>query len=102
MRAQAFVDRFIIPQDLAERAEDLLSVDYKSALQEYLQARRLPLARYRIAKEQGPEHQKVFTVELMAGGEWMAQGMGGSKKAAEQQAAKKLLNSLARHNDLNG
>ena len=100
--AQAFVDRFIIPQDLAARADDLLSVDYKSALQEYLQARRLPLARYRIVREAGPEHQKVFTVELTAGGEWMTQGSGGSKKAAEQQAARNLLDSLAKHTDLNG
>jgi ribonuclease-3 len=95
-RAQAFVDRFIIPQDLMARAEELLSVDYKSALQEYLQARGLPLPRYRIVAEQGPEHQKLFTVELTAGGEPTAQGRAGTRKAAEQQAARKVLEVLAR------
>jgi ribonuclease III len=100
--ARPFVDRFIIPQDLAARADELLSVDYKSALQEHLQAGRLPLASYRVIKEKGPEHQKVFTVEVIAGSDRVAQGSGGSKKTAEQQAARKLLELLARHTEPNG
>lgn len=92
--AQAFLDRFIVPRDLAARADDLLSVDYKSALQEYLQGRRLRLAKYRVVREEGPEHRKTFTVEASAGDGAVAQGTGGSKKAAEQQAARKLLESV--------
>jgi dsRNA-specific ribonuclease len=62
----------------------------------------LPLARYRVIKEKGPEHQKVFTVEIIAGSDWVAQGSGGSKKTAEQQAAWKLLELLARDTEVNG
>ncbi len=89
--AQAFVERFILPADLGAKADELLSIDYKSALQEYLQAQHLHLATYRVANEQGPEHQKTFTVEAAAGENWRALGGGASKKVAEQQAARNLL-----------
>jgi ribonuclease-3 len=89
--AQAFVERFILPADLATRAHELLSVDYKSALQEYLQAQHLRVATYRVVDEQGPEHQKTFTVEAAAGENGKALGGGASKKTAEQQAARNLL-----------
>jgi ribonuclease III len=100
--AQAFVDRFIVPQDLAARADELLSVDYKSALQEYLQAQGLLLARYRIVEEEGPEHQKIFTVEAAAGSDWIARGRGASKKSAEQQAARRLLEFVGSRTEQNG
>jgi len=94
--AGAFVDRFVLPPDLLSSGEELLSVDYKSALQEYLQAGHLRPARYRVTAEQGPEHRKTFTVEVTAGHDWVASGSGASKKAAEQQAAMTLLRSLGR------
>jgi ribonuclease III len=94
--AQAFVDRFIVPAELAERMGELLLVDYKSALQEHLQSKRLLLARYRVAGEEGPEHRKIFTVEVTAGENWVARGTGLSKKSAEQQAARKLLELTGR------
>jgi ribonuclease III len=97
--AQAFVDRFVVPQDLGTRAEELLSVDYKSALQERLQAKRLLLAKYQVVNEEGPEHRKVFTVEVSAGDGWRARGCGGNKKAAEQQAARKLLELMGEQRD---
>lgn len=92
--AQPFVERFVLPADLAGSADLLLSVDYKSALQEYLQARHLRGAKYRVVGEQGPEHQKTFNVEVTAGSDWRASGSGASKKAAEQQAAMTLLGTL--------
>jgi ribonuclease-3 len=49
-----------------------------------------------VVQEAGPEHQKVFTVEVSAGENWVARGSGASKKAAEQQAAKSLLERLGR------
>ena len=100
--SQAFVDRFIIPSDLATRARELLSVDYKSALQEYLQAKRLVVGKYEVVQEEGPEHQKVFTVEVSAGNGYAARGMGGSKKAAEQQAARRLLQLMGALTERNG
>ena len=69
--------------------------DYKSALQERLQARGLVLPEYRVAAERGPEHDKVFEVEVRIGGEVAATASGRSKKDAEQQAAQAALAVLA-------
>lgn len=100
--AGSFVERFVVPQDLAASAQLLLSVDYKSALQEYLQARHLPMARYRVVAEEGPEHRKTFTVEVSGSSDGKARGRGPNKKAAEQQAAMTLLASLERKPEGNG
>ncbi len=89
-----FIDAFVIPPDVAARAEEIFSTDYKSALQEYLQAEKGGPAEYRVVQEAGPEHQKTFTVEATAGSNPPARGSGGSKKAAEQQAARVILERL--------
>lgn len=94
--ARSFVDRFVVPDDLASRADELFSTDYKSALQEYLQSRKSGAAGYRVVGESGPEHQKTFTVEVTVGDDLVARGNGASKKAAEQQAARTLLELLGR------
>lgn len=94
--AEQLVERFVLPEDLTASAEELFSTDYKSALQEYLQSERVHPADYRVVEEAGPEHQKVFTVEVSAGENWVARGSGASKKAAEQQAARSLLERLGR------
>jgi ribonuclease-3 len=94
--ARRFVDRFVIPEDVAVCGDELFSTDYKSALQEYLQAERLGPAQYRVAEEAGPEHQKTFTIEVTAGKTAKARGSGPSKKAAEQEAARALLRQLGR------
>ncbi len=94
--ARDFITRFIVPQDLAAATGELFSIDYKSALQEHLQAERTPPAEYRVVDESGPEHQKTFTVEAVAGDNLIAQGRGGSKKAAEQEAARLILEKLGR------
>ncbi len=67
--------------------------DYKSLLQELVQARFGGLPEYRVVEEEGPEHKKVFTVEVSAGGH-SALGRGKSKKEAEQAAAKRLYLAL--------
>lgn len=97
--ARRFVQRFILPSDLEAIAPDLFSIDYKSALQEFLQAHRLSPAAYRVISEAGPEHRKIFMVEAAGGDHELARGSGNSKKGAEQQAARALLESLrkARH-----
>lgn len=100
--ARDFVEKFILCPDLVERADELFSVDYKSALQESMQAERLTAAEYRVVEESGPEHQKVFTVEVTAGENLAARGSGVSKKAAEQQAASELLKQLGRKTEIDG
>lgn len=99
--AREFVERFVFPADLSTSAE-LFSTDYKSALQEYLQSQRLGPAEYRVVDEVGPEHQKTFTVEVMASKAGAAQGRGASKKAAEQEAARMALGLLAKKNTVHG
>lgn len=94
--ARRFVNEFVLPADLAACAEDLFSIDYKSTLQEYLQAEHLASSEYNVVDEKGPEHQKTFTVEVVAAGNIKAQGKGATKKAAEQQAAKSALQLLGR------
>jgi ribonuclease III len=93
--AERFIEHFILPPDLLTAEDALFCVDYKSSLQEYLQARRQPSASYRIVAESGPEHRKQFAVEVSALGR-VARGSGESKKLAEQQAAMNLLESVER------
>jgi ribonuclease-3 len=62
--------------------------NFKSALQELAQGRKLPQPRYAIVRERGPEHSKVFTVEVRVGKEWTGQAEGRTKKLAAQRAAR--------------
>ena len=100
--ARDFIAAFILPQNLAAAADGLFSIDYKSALQEHLQAGRIPPAEYRVVEEFGPEHQKTFTVEALAGDNLIARGRGSSKKAAEQEAARSILEMIAGKTDTHG
>lgn len=100
--ARDFIAHFIVPQDLGAAAGELFSIDYKSTLQELLQAERTPPAEYRVVEESGPEHQKTFTVEATAGDNLMARGRGGNKKAAEQEAARLILEKLGRKSETHG
>lgn len=65
-------------------------VDYKSALQERL-AQRHELVSYELTGESGPPHDRVFEVTATAGARLAATGSGRSKKQAEQDAARRLL-----------
>ena len=68
--------------------------DDKSKLQEFLQARGWPTAKYRVMKETGPDHRKVFKVEASIEGHGSASGTGFTKKEAEQTAARKVTAQL--------
>jgi ribonuclease III len=100
--AQSFVERLILPAHLEESVGELFLTNYKGALQEYLQAERQPPAQYRVVEEAGLEHQKTFTVEVQAGESVVARGRGGSKKAAEQEAAKLVLEILDKKVEADG
>ena len=67
--------------------------DYKTALQEQVQQHDGSVE-YVHVREDGPEHAKTFTVEVLTGGEKLAEGVGRSKKDAEQNAAQKALSVL--------
>ncbi len=68
--------------------------DAKTALQEALQARNENIPVYRIVAEEGPDHAKVFEVEISVRGAVIARGRGRSKKEAEKDAAKRALGAV--------
>ncbi len=69
--------------------------DFKSRLQQFAQTRGLPAPRYRTISASGPDHCKVFTVEVAIGEHLTARAEGSSLKAAGQRAAEILLNRLS-------
>ncbi|MCL1863303.1 MAG: ribonuclease III [Defluviitaleaceae bacterium] len=68
--------------------------DFKSTLQEVLQKKSNETALYTIIKEDGPAHKKEFTAQASHQGKILGTGTGGSKKIAEQEAAKMALEKL--------
>lgn len=91
--AAAFVRRTLLDSALSDAAP-LDAPDHKSALQEFLQARGQRPADYRVVNETGPDHQKMFIVELLVEGSALARSEGPSKKKAEQIAARIALERL--------
>ncbi len=82
--------------DLADvRSPEFWARDYKSALQELVQSRDYPLPEYTVAAESGPDHRKIFHVEVRVRGELMGAARGASKKAAEQEAAHRAIDKLS-------
>ena len=68
--------------------------DYKTVLQEKLQAHGEVKIQYTIIDEQGPDHDKEFTAEVECNGVKLAEGKGRTKKSAEMEAAKKALSNM--------
>lgn len=64
-----------------------LNTDYKTQLQEILQRHGTVRIEYKLVKEEGPEHNKLFTIDLFFNGDKIGEGQGRSKKQAEQEAA---------------
>jgi ribonuclease-3 len=68
-------------------------VDFKSALQERL-AQRAQVVDYAVVREQGPPHDRTFTVQASVRTQEIARGVGRSKKDAEQEAARLALEAI--------
>jgi len=87
----------LINAHLAPRSDSLEpeSSDYKTALQEMIQEKAGQTLSYHIIGESGPDHQKTFNVEVRLNGLSIGQGVGKSKKEAEQTAAKSALEDAA-------
>ncbi|HHE73101.1 MAG TPA: ribonuclease III [Chloroflexi bacterium] len=83
------------------RAEEILKaqsyVDAKSRLQEWAQATLGETPVYRIVDEHGPDHAKTFTAQVVVGSEVAGEGTGGSKRMAEQEAARQALARYTGH-----
>lgn len=82
-QARKFVETYLL-QDVDEK---VLFYDAKTSLQELVQSVSKEPLTYILTKEEGPDHQKTFTVEAKLGGKVIGTGAGRSKKSAEQMAA---------------
>ena len=93
LRARDFVLELLGP--LLEEVEETPGTgpvrDFKSTLQEQVQAAGLALPEYLVVEEEGPDHAKIFHVEVRVGDRCLARGHGRTKKRAEQRAARELL-----------
>ena len=87
--ASAFIKKFIL-DDIREFGRQDLT-DYKSKLQEEMQAEHRESVHYVTVKEVGPAHDKTYFVNVMFNDIVLASGSGKTKKAAEQDAAKNAL-----------
>src|SRR5207247_10490232 len=92
--ARDLLQRLLFEFALEGGGAHIADSDRKSALQEFLQGRGRPPAEYRLAREEGPDHQKLFHIEVWSLGECLASGDGSTKKEAEQKAARAALERL--------
>jgi ribonuclease-3 len=90
-KAKEFILPNIIPQ-----IEDYIKSggkDYKTRLQEKLQVHGDVKIEYKLIGERGPDHAKIFDVEVYCDGKYLGKGEGTNKKEAEMEAAKNALES---------
>jgi len=87
------IERFFLPE-IEGKKEELLIADAKSRLQEKLQEKYNEAPSYCIDAEDGPAHQKVFTISVVFREQVLGTGQAGSKKEAEQRAAAAALEKL--------
>lgn len=73
---------------------NLAIVDYKTTLQEIVQAKFQTLPEYKVIKESGPDHDKTFEIAVYIKNKFFGKGKGTSKKEAEQNSAKQALKKL--------
>ena len=93
--AHDFIHRFI----LTDLEDKILFYDAKTVLQEMIQETPQGSLNYRLIKEEGPDHDKSFMVEAYINGRPVSQGIGRTKKAAEQQAAYEAILMLRKQGD---
>jgi len=84
----------LLGSELDGVVEDKFAADYKSKLQQVIQSEHKITPVYRTIEEVGPDHAKVFTVEVLAGDSVLGRGCGRSKRAAETDAARHALQGL--------
>lgn len=90
--AEKFVRRYMIP--MLDEVTGGAAKDPKTALQEWAAARGMAAPKYDVVSQEGPPHEPRFTVAVRLGNGEPERGQGGSKRAAEQEAAGRLLGRL--------
>lgn len=94
--ARGFIHKFLI-DPLIKDGEYLKDENYKSQLLEHAQANKLETPNYVVIKEEGPQHDRVFTIQVTVGKDFSGIGTGKNKKTAEQNAAKSALNKIIKY-----
>lgn len=84
---------YIMKEVMEKASEGMLNKDYKSLVQEKFQAMGEAEINYVVDREEGPDHNKTFYINLVINGTLMGSGVGKSKKEAEQNAAKLVYES---------
>jgi ribonuclease-3 len=97
--AKQFIRREFASTFVEIDPQNLTGTDYKTALQERLQSYGLPTPQYAIVESLGPDHKRVFQVELRVNGYCLATGEGTTIKGAHQAAARAALNNLEKELD---
>ena len=90
--AKSFIEKFVLTNVPVKRMHN---TDYKTALQELVQQKKNQVLTYVLTGESGPDHDKVFCVEVLLNDVPIGSGTGSSKKRAEQAAAQSALEALA-------
>ncbi len=88
--ATEFILRLFNPS-IEQAMEEGIATDHKSRLQEVVQAKRQERPLYRLVREEGPDHNRKFWVEVVVGGRVLGLGHGKSKQLAEKAAARQAL-----------
>jgi ribonuclease-3 len=91
--ARGVVER-LFADGVAHSARRKVGVDHKTRLQEILQARHGKTPEYVLLQAEGPDHQRIYSVEARFEGEAIGSGRGRTKKKAEQEAAREALSGL--------
>jgi len=91
---ESLILKLLDPEFQAAISEDIVT-DYKSRLQEYLQAQSQPAPNYQLIGTEGPDHAKTFIVEVCLNETVLAIGSGRAKKLAEMEAARLALEKLS-------
>ncbi len=94
-KANSFVTKYLFKDRLGHLIEEKLYLSPKSRLQEYVQSKHKSIPVYKVLSEKGPEHKRIFRVGVFILDRKVAEATGGSKKEAEEKAARKVLVSLA-------
>ena len=89
--ARCFVEKFVLCE---VPVTGMHNADYKTALQELVQQKKNQVLTYIPIGEEGPDHNKRFTVAVLLNGEEVGRGTGSSKKRAEQEAARMAIARL--------
>lgn len=97
--AKVFIHKILIEPNLKDDFY-LIDENFKSQLLEYAQANKLDNPVYTVIKEEGPQHNRIFTIKVEIGEKEYGKGKGRNKKTAEQNAARVALEQIV--NDQNG